>query len=303
LLDINPIEVTMSELKELYQSMIENMGVPGLQIPLTAVTFFRGDGVQIPPDIEAFTPGGITLTSCQADRQAALGDPVCLTRENIGCVAAAITFGLIDQNQATPLKGSRVYTDLMKNQAGKQPFSPPSPRDFTEGKVYACKDAGCSQFALFGPDDSGRYRDVETARKAVAGMMAIQPPDTRAVFFFPYDFSLPGLTPDVVVLSVRPVELARLIQAYQFHTGERVESSMGGLRVVNSDLIVRPYLTRRINVSSYCLGARLIAEYEGNRLGMGMPYEHFKLIARGMADSRTGFPFHLYPDADNTHSF
>ena len=294
----------MSALKEQYTSMIENMGVPGLVIPMTAVRFFRGKNTIIPPEVLKYRPGGITLTSCQAARQAALGDAVCLTRDNIGCVAAAITFGLVDQNQSEPLGGSRVYTDLMEKQASREKtFQPPSPKDFTEGRVYACKDAGCDQFALFGKDDSGRYRDVETARRAVADMMAIQPADTEAVFFYSTEYEDLDLAPDVVILSVRPVELTRIIQAYQYNTGKRVTANMGGLRVVNSDLIVRPYLTGTINVSTYCLGARLIAEYEGDRMGMGLPYADFVEVVRGMADSRTGFPFHLYPGADNTMTY
>ena len=294
----------MSALKEQYTSMIENMGVPGLVIPMTAVRFFRGKNTIIPPEVLKYRPGGITLTSCQAARQAALGDAVCLTRDNIGCVAAAITFGLVDQNQSEPLGGSRVYTDLMEKQASREKtFQPPSPKDFTEGRVYACKDAGCDQFALFGKDDSGRYRDVQTARRAVADMMAIQPADTEAVFFYSTEYEDLDLAPDVVILSVRPVELTRIIQAYQYNTGKRVTANMGGLRVVNSDLIVRPYLTGTINVSTYCLGARLIAEYEGDRMGMGLPYADFVEVVRGMADSRTGFPFHLYPGADNTMTY
>ena len=294
----------MSELKEKYQRMIHHMGVPGLNIPMTAVKFYRGEGVEIPPAVLKYKHEGISLTSCQASKQASLGDAVCLTRANIGCVAAAITFGLVDQNEDKPLGGSRVYTDLMEKQASKaKAFQAPSPKDFTEGRVYACKDSGCDQFALFGKEDSGRYKDMATARKALADMMAIQPPDTQAVFFYSAQFQEMDLIPDVVILSVRPVELTRIIQAYQFNTGKRVTASMGGLRVVNSDLIVRPYLTGTINVSTYCLGARLIAQYEGNRMGVGMPYADFNTVVKGMVDSQTGFPFHLYPDADNTSMF
>jgi uncharacterized protein (DUF169 family) len=128
-------------------------------------------------------------------------------------------------------------------------------------------------------------------------MTAIQPATTQAVFLFALDFDDEDVEPDVVVLSVRPVELARIIQAYQFHSGKRVTASMGGLRVVNSDLIVRPYLTQEMNVSTYCLGARLIAEFEADRMGIGMPYHIFGDIVRGMEDSKGGFPFHLYPGA------
>ncbi len=287
----------MPELKKMYESMIEDMGVPDLHIPLSAVKFFRGDGT-VPDSVLSYQPRGLTLASCQAKKQVGLGDAVCLTKETIGCIAAAITFGLVSQDDDNPLKGPRVYTDIMKEQSGKQNlFKPPSPKDFTDGLVYACKDAGRNDFALFGKEDAGRYKDVSTAKRAIEQMTAIQPPDTKAVFFYPHDFDAINLTPDVIVLSVRPVELTRIIQAYQYNTGKRITASMGGLRVVNSDLIVRPYLTQEINVSTYCLGARLIAQYDGDRMGIGMPFKKFQEVVKGMKDSRTGFPYHLYPGA------
>jgi uncharacterized protein (DUF169 family) len=287
----------MSELKRAYDCMIENMGVPELQIPLTAVKFFRENEI-IPETVLNCRPHGVTITSCQAAKQAGLGDAVCLTRETIGCVAAAIIFGLVGQDEDDPLEGGRVYTDIMKEHVEKkEEFKTPSPRDFTNGSVYACKDAGKKEFVLFGKNDAGRYKDVETAKMAISEMTAIQPPDTQAVFFFSHDFDEENLVPDVVVLSVRQVELTRIIQAYQYNTGKRVIANMGSLRVVDSDLIVRPYLNQEINVSTYCLGARLIAQYEGDRMGIGMPFGIFMEVSRGMQDSRTGFPFHLYPGA------
>jgi uncharacterized protein (DUF169 family) len=74
---------------------------------------------------------------------------------------------------------------------------------------------------------------------------------------------------------------------------------MGGLRVVNSDLIVRPYLTQEMNVSTFCLGARLIAEFEADRMGIGMPYGMFADVVQGMEDSAGGFPFAAYPGAES----
>ncbi|MCP3925773.1 MAG: DUF169 domain-containing protein [Desulfobacterales bacterium] len=289
----------MTEIKSLYNDIINSMGVKDLEIPLTAVKIFR-DKNYPPENIKKYILGNLTLTSCQAAKQAALGDNVCLNRDNIGCIAAAITFGLVDSNQKEPMTGSRVYTDIMKDQSGKDnKFKAPSPKDFTDGLVYACKDAGKPDFALFGSDDSGRYKDVETAKKAIKDMLKLEPANTNAVFFYNKDLK-DFIEPDIIVLSVRPVELIRLIQAFQYITGERVTSSMGGIRVVNSDLIVRPFLEQKINISSYCLGARLIGQYDANRLGMGIPYNDFKVIARGMVESKTGFPFHLYPGSDES---
>lgn len=284
----------MTKVKQLYSIMINAMGVENYEIPMTAVKFFKKED-EIPELVQMNKPS-ISLTSCQATKQASLGDAALLTYDNIGCVAAAITFGLVDQNQAEPLGESRVYTDIMRNQSGLgEDFHPPSPKDFTSGTVYACKAADRMDFALFGKDDVGRFKDEETAKKAIADMVAIQPPTMKGVFFYSIDFDDLDLIPDVVVLNVRSAELSRLIQAYQFNTGKRVTASMGGLRVVNSDLIVRPYLTQEINIAPYCLGARLIAEFEVDRLGMGMPFHLFEETVKGMEDSKTGFPFHLYP--------
>jgi uncharacterized protein (DUF169 family) len=287
----------MTIVRKVYDRMIDAMNVSDLGIPTAAVKFYKRGDV-IPRAVLDCEPQGLTLTSCQSARQAGFGDSILLTSETIGCVAAAITFGLVDPNQDHPLGDSLVYTDIMKNQSDLgDDFAPPSPKDFTEGTVYACAAAKRPDFALFGKEDSGRYESVEAAHNAIGDMMAIQPADTQAVFIYSLDFDDVDVTPDVVVLAARPVELTRIIQAYQFKTGKRVHASMGGLRVVNSDLMVRPFLTGEMNVSSACLGARLIANWDADRMGMGIPWKQFGEIADGMVVSQTGFPFQAYPGA------
>ena len=284
-------------LNDMYKRMISAMGVRGLEIPMTAVKFFKQDD-DLPQVVTDNCPTDISLTSCQAMKQASLGDAVSLTKENVGCVAAAISLGLVDQNQDTPLGESKVYTDIMRDQSHMgERFIPPSPRDFTDGTVYACSQSGRKDFCLFGEEDSGRFPTVEIAQKAISEMTAIQPAVMKAVFLYSRDTEGVDFPPDVVAMNVRPVELTRIVSAYQFKTGERVTASMGAVRVVNSDLIVRPYLTRKINVSTFCVGARLIARYEADRLGIGMPYKDFEIIVDGMEDSKTGHPFHLFPGA------
>ncbi|MCP4536064.1 MAG: DUF169 domain-containing protein [Chloroflexi bacterium] len=290
---------SVTTVQQMYGRMIKSMEIKGLDIPLTAVKFYKL-GKEIPDQVMENHPSSITLTSCQVTRQASLGDAVLLTLDNIGCIAAAISLGLVDQNQSTPFDDSRVYTDIMRDQSGLESgFEPPTPQDFTKGLVYACHDADRPDFCLFGKEDQGRFKDTETAKRAIADMVAIQPPVMQGVFFYSPDYDDLDLTPDVVVLNVRPVELTRIIQAYQYNTGKRVTASMGGLRAVNSDLIACPYLTQDINISPYCLGARLIAQYEADRMGIGMPFDIFEVIVRGMEDSKTGFPFSLYPEASN----
>ena len=147
--------------------MISTMDVKGLEISMTAVKFFHLDE-HIPQPVLDNLPMDITVTSCRAAKQASLGDAVCLTRDNIGCIAAAISFGLVDKNSEKPLGDSRIYTDIMREQSGlADNFVPPTPKDFTDGIVYACQNSGRLDFCLFGKDDSGRFKDVETAKSAV----------------------------------------------------------------------------------------------------------------------------------------
>ena len=172
----------MTQIKNLYDRMISALSVEDLLIPTACVKIYS-DGDEIPAGVREYEPSGLTLTSCQSTRQASFGDSVLLTRQSIGCVAAAITFGLVDKNQDQPMGESLVYTDIMKSQANdKEHFAPPTPKDFSDGTVYACAAAGRSEFALFGAGDSGRYDSTDTAQRAMGDMVAIQPPRRKPSF-------------------------------------------------------------------------------------------------------------------------
>lgn len=287
----------MTPFAELMQRLLASLEVPGLHIPACGVRLYKNEEI-VPESVRKYEPEGMTVTSCHAIRAAMLDDPVYLTKESIGCVAAAISMGLVEADRSDPMNGHRVYTEIMRSSSGKgEDFIPPSPADFTDGSVYACKDAGYEEFSLFGEEDSGRYRKREIATAAISRMPCIQPPNMQGIFYFSPECGDVEVAPDLVILSVRPVELCRIIQGYQFLTGNRVQADVGGLRAGCADLIVHPYLNGGINFSPYCLGARLIARFEGDRMGIGMPYALFETTVRGMEASRTGFPFAKYPDA------
>ncbi|MCK5145726.1 DUF169 domain-containing protein [bacterium] len=283
----------------MYERMINAMGVDGLEIATTGVKIFTKDKA-LPEWVDEAITSHLTITACQAVRQAALGDVITLTTQNIGCIAAAISFGLVDEDDFAPMSGSRVYTDLMSGRHDNDDnSSAPSPKDFTQGRVYACHEPGNEDFCLFGEDDAGRFQSSDVARRAINEMSALQPANNKAICFYPHADEY-NLLPDVVVLSVRPVELTKLIQGYQYITGERIIANIGPLRAVNSDLIVRPYLEQKINITPYCLGARLIGQFEADKLGMGIPWNLFKILVEGLEASKTGYPFPLYPGASES---
>ena len=292
----------MSRIDDLHARLMAAFDLEGFTIPSVFVKIYSHRD-EIPPAVADCYSDEETVTSCQAARHAARGHQVLLTAGNVGCVAAAISLGLVDQNSPEPLPGRRVYTCVMHERKKMAPeWKPPSPQDFTSGRVYACQEkSDRDDFCLF-DDDSGRFKDAETARRAIAQMTAIQPPTTQAVFFYGPGFEEAEVVPDVVILEARPVELSRLVQGYAYLTGERVRGDMGPVRAVNSDLVARPYLSGEINITTYCLGARLLARYGGGRMGMGVPMAKFETLVRGMEASRTGYPFPLYPGARETES-
>jgi len=288
----------MTRMAALYRRLLGAFGVDDLQIPATYVKLFRQDAV-VPEAVQSHAIPQETLTVCQAVRHAALDQAVYLTIDTIGCVAAAISLGMVDPEDRHPMTSPLpAYVRLMEEQSdlGAR-FEAPTPGDFSDGTVYACREAGRPDFGLFGPLDSGRFATRAIARDAVADMGRVEPADTRGVFFYSNNFQVLDILPDVILLDVRPVELTRLLQGYQYLTGKVVQAWMNPLRAVDADLIARPLNTGEINISSYCLGARTLARFGGNRLGMGIPYAAFELMVRGMEASATGYPFHRYAGA------
>ena len=224
---------------------------------------------------------------CEAVRIAAMKDEVVvINKDNVGCPAAAIALGLVDQYQTEPLPGKRKYTDLMRETA--------SPSDFTNGFVYACKDSDNMQFALFGEDDSGRYETLGAALNAVSGMTSIQPAIMEATVAYPAEKL--SLAPDVVIIALNPKQTLLAIQGYNFVSGNRFEMSTIGIRGVCADLTSVPFLEQKLNGSFFCLGARALGGWGGNLLGLGMPFSMFRTMVRGMEKSAAGFPFQAYPE-------
>ncbi len=160
-------------IREMYSAMIAAMGVEGLKIPMTAVKFFT-NGEDLPAPVMHNHIKDITLTNCQASRQASLGDAVCLTRDNIGCVAAAISIGFVDKDDEKPLGGSRVYTDIMRDQSGLgDSFLPPSPPLIHGGEQEFGLPAGtenAGSIAALGEASRLIHSEMEEENKRLLGL-------------------------------------------------------------------------------------------------------------------------------------
>ena len=90
----------MNVFGNLMERLIEALDVPNLRIPAAGVRIFKKDE-KVPREVVKYQPDGMTVTSCHATRATMLDEAVYLTTETIGCVAAAISLGLVDEHQSS----------------------------------------------------------------------------------------------------------------------------------------------------------------------------------------------------------
>ena len=100
----------------------------------------------------------------------------------------------------------------------------------------------------------------------------------------------------VVILAVTPKQALLAIQGYNFLSGNRFEMSTIGIRGVCADLTALPFLDQKLNGSFFYLGARALAGWGGNLLGLGMPFAIFQQMVTGMEKSAESFPYIVYPE-------
>ncbi len=232
-----------------------------------------------------------TLASCGYSYKAAKGGwTLKVTADNIGCPAGAMSLGLVARDSTRSFAGGCYVTSMAK---------PAVPADFSAGYVYAPRQSGHPEFALFGEEDCGRYETFEAARKAVAGMPVI-PPSMQAVYYYHPLRSEVDINPDLVHVYCTPLQAMRLIQGYCFPTGERFTMSCIGIRGVSCDMTAWPYVHQEINGTFLCLGARGITGWEEEYVGFGMPFTKFQEVVIGMEKSKAGFPYKLFPKSRQT---
>ena len=285
----------MSNFSELFKRFIAAYEDDNVRIPCCGLKFVKRDepGMdgEFSPSPAWIEPGhfGRDLASCGYSYKAAKGGwTMKVTADTIGCPAGAISLGLVAPDSTRSFEGGCYVKSMAK---------PATPADFSKGYVYAPRQSGHPEFAIFGDGDCGRYETFEAARRAVAGMPVI-PPVMDAVYYYHPLLSEVGVDPDIVHIYCTPLEAMRLVQGYCFPTGERFSMSCIGVRGVSCDMTAWPYVKQEINGTVLCLGARGITKWEEEYVGFGMPFAEFVKVVEGMEKSRTGFPYQIFPKTE-----
>ena len=101
-----------------------------------------------------------------------------------------------------------------------------------------------------------------------------------AVLYGPLDQI--SIDPDIVVLLCNPLQTMKLIQAYQYSTGERVNAVMGGLFSLCGDAVATPLLCRSLNIAIGCEGAREHAGLKDHEMSVSFPYNMTHALIDGL---------------------
>lgn len=287
----------MGHFAELFERFIAAYEDEAVRIPCCGLKFVgRGEG---DPEEEfarspKWTPPeyfGRDLASCGFSYKASRGGwTLKVTADTIGCPAGAMSLGLVPSDSTRSFEGGCYVKSMAR---------PAVPADFTAGHVYAPRQSGHPEFAIFGDTDCGRYETLEAARRAVAGMPVI-PPVMEAVYYYHPLLSGVAIDPDLVHLYCTPLQAMRFIQGYSYTTGERFQMSCIGIRGVSCDMTAWPYVKQEINGTFLCLGARGISGWEEEYVGFGMPLHKFEEVVTGLEKSRAGFPYKIFPKTERT---
>lgn len=95
--------------------------------------------------------------------------------------------------------------------------------------------------------------------------------------------------PDVVIVVSGPYNIMRVIQGYGHHYGYPNNLRTVGLQAVCQDLTTYVYNMDDINISMLCPGTRLVADWELNDVGIGVPWSKWEKTVDGVKETTNPF--------------
>lgn len=95
--------------------------------------------------------------------------------------------------------------------------------------------------------------------------------------------------PDVVIVVSKSYNIMRMIQGHGYFNGYTNNLRTVGLQAVCQDLTTYPYNTKDINISLLCPGTRLVADWEMDEIGIGIPFERWNEIVQGVIETTNPF--------------
>lgn len=126
----------------------------------------------------------------------------------------------------------------------------------------------------------GMYRDIKCAREVSAqvGLMS------ESIYgFATQPLATCVVPPHVVVVICNPNQAMRMLQGYIHGHGVIPAIKCMGMQGVCSELTVRPFQSKSINVSMLCSNTRYTCSWLDSEMGVGMPYSMLCEVVEGVA--------------------
>ena len=105
-------------------------------------------------------------------------------------------------------------------------------------------------------------------------------PPTYATVYAPLEKT--PFSPNVVVITAKPVMMLKLAQAIIYKSGGRISSEFSGIQSLCADACTQPYLTGKPNISLGCDGSRKFSGIADELMVMGIPGECLEEIVEAL---------------------
>lgn len=130
------------------------------------------------------------------------------------------------------------------------------------------------------------YKDVETS-KSISDNMLFLKEEPAGIAVMPLENFMEA--PDVVILVGSTYNVMRLIQGHGYFNGYTNNLRTVGLQAVCQDLTTYVYNTQDINISLLCPGTRLVADWQPNEMGLGIPFNKWYEVVQGVIETTNPF--------------
>ncbi len=125
----------------------------------------------------------------------------------------------------------------------------------------------------------GTYKDMGICRKISKNMVYCQH-DTYGLAVMPLEEFKEE--PDIVIMITNPFNGMRIAQGYAYNHGHVDNIKFSGMQAICQECTSLPYEESRINFSMLCAGTRMLANWQADELGIGMPYRIFEEVIEGL---------------------
>lgn len=130
------------------------------------------------------------------------------------------------------------------------------------------------------------YKDVETS-KSINDEMLFLKEEPVGIAVMPLENY--KVEPDVVIVVSGSYNVMRLIQGHGYFNGYTNNFKTVGLQAVCHDLTTYPHNTQDINLTLLCPGTRLVADWQVDEIGMGIPFAKWYEIVEGVKETTNPF--------------